>query len=93
MQTTYTIRLTLNGETREVEAVCFDFHPDDLYVYRLEVKTSHGNKLHKGTVTLSRKPEGHEYTARDISSISYHGMRGNGHARRSSFRYVGFPKQ
>lgn len=83
------INVTLNGETRPVDACVF--HPS-VYVYRIAMVTSHGEKTHLGTIAFKYVEGKSDYTDRDINYINYSGMRGNGNAKRSKFRYVGFPK-
>lgn len=82
------IKLTLNGVTKEVEASKFDFGSGpSIRVYGLRVVTTSGGKVHCGSARVVIN-EANEYTLADLRDISYHGMRGNGHARKSRFRSV-----
>lgn len=87
---TLRIKLTLNHEQREVEATLWRYHDrQELIVYGIAVTTTHGSKVHRGTVHLTPRDD-HNYTLKDACDIRYHGMRGNGRGRRSHFRHVGF---
>ena len=85
------ISLTLGRETREMEATVFVWGDGsaELIVGPVALVTSHGSKTHRGTIRLKAKDSG-AYTAKDITDANYPGMRGNGHAVRSTFRHIGF---
>lgn len=86
------IRMTLGRETREVEAQVFIRGNGDigLFVRRIALVTSHGKKTHIGTLTLKAEAGRTDYTMKDVIDVFYSGMRGNGHAFRSTFRHIGF---
>lgn len=87
------INLTLNGETRQIEALKIDKSEfPRLYVYRIAMITRTGTKTHLGTIGLKYVEGKTDYTAKDITYANYSGMRGNGHAARSYLRYIGFPE-
>lgn len=87
--TTINIKLTIGNETREVDAyIAKRYEYEDVTTWA-SVTTTHGNRTHVGSLTFKRN-ETDEYNVRDCRSITYHGMRGNGHARRSQFRNVSF---
>jgi hypothetical protein len=90
MQTT-TIKLTLNNETREVEAFVEELpFYTEVRVSGLNMTTTKGNQQHKGWACFVLKKDSNEYSIKDAIDIRYVGMRGNGHAAKSLFRYVGF---
>jgi hypothetical protein len=86
MSTAINITLSLGKEKRDVAA--YD-HGNTLVVYGIEMWTSHGKKAHVGYALINKK-EGHDYTMKDVISLGYHGMRGNGSGSMSKMRYVGF---
>lgn len=86
------ISLTLNNVTRKVVAKVaqFTWNTKGLFVNKIEMMTSSGTKKHVGWMYL-RIVEGQtEYSLKDAMDVRYSGMRGNGHARPSSFRHIGF---
>lgn len=86
------INLTLGRETREMDATVFVWGNGsaDLIVGPVALVTSKGNKTHRGTLHLKADASRTDYTAKDITDANYPGMRGNGHAVRSTFRHIGF---
>lgn len=80
------INLTLNKETRSVEAK--PGVKGHLMVYGVKMVTTSGNKTHTGWIMVKEGKE--DYTVKDIVDLGYHGMRGNGSARPSQMRYIGF---
>jgi len=82
------ITMTLNGETREVETFWVG---SGLCLGGIEIMTKTGKKANRGIVFLKANPE-NIYTERDITSVDYGGMRGNGYAQVSKIRYIGFAK-
>lgn len=94
METTI-IKLTLDRETREVEARKIDYGHRQVFRFSpVEMITTHGGKVHSGWMDLkiNDNPE-HVYTTRDALDIRYSGMRGNGYARTSRMQYVGFRRE
>ena len=90
METTR-IPLTLNHEQREVEASLFrGAEHTYLIVYGIALRTTQGQKTHRGYLWLKAQAPGYRYSARDITEIGYSGMRGNGRGLRSQFRHIGF---
>lgn len=86
------ITLTLNRVTKKVTGIMWGWKKDEITVYGIDMMTTSGTKVHKGSLKFKRK-EGDVYTDRDIGGIYYFGMIGSGHGRTSRFRYVGFPKE
>lgn len=86
-----TIRMTLNKETRDMKAIVVvrGDGAKDLFAGPVNLVTSHGKKTHRGSVFMKFKECG-EYSSKDILSIHYSGMRGNGTGQLSTFRYIGF---
>lgn len=80
-----TIKLTLNGETREVVASDWG---DYWMAYGIELVTQHGSKKHSGYISLRKGKDC--YLLNDIISYGYHGMRGNGSGSPSQIRWIGF---
>ena len=86
-----TIRMTLNKEVRDMKAIVVvrGDGTKDLFAGPVDLVTSHGKKTHRGSVCMKFKESG-EYSAKDIWSVNYVGMRGNGTGVMSTFRYIGF---
>jgi hypothetical protein len=93
MKTEINITVRLNGKTCQ-PLVSVYVHGNGETFYSLsgvKLVTSHGSKTHMGTIGFrAHEDPTHVYTAKDITDASYWGMRGNGHAVRSTFRYIGF---
>ena len=89
---TKTISLTINGETREIEVrVCEHGIIGTYYaVSGIEMQTTTGKQRHHGTAHIRKPGDRAEFTEHDLTDLCYHGMRGNGHARTSRLRYVGW---
>lgn len=85
-----TVKLTIGKETREVQAtISTRPHFTVAIVRGLQMRTSSGNETHTGWAEFLFNESG-EYNIDKALDIRYVGMRGNGHAKRSKFRYVGF---
>jgi hypothetical protein len=84
------IALTLNGETREVDALVPErTEAQHLIVWDVLMSTEKGCKKHSGAIYL-RTNDQDVYTEADIVYHYYKGMIGNGYSPRSTIRWVGF---
>jgi hypothetical protein len=84
-----TAKLTIGNETREVEGFVVEWGNATTVTLHASVTTTQGKQSHIGSLRFPRNPED-SYNVKNCNSITYHGMRGNGHAKRSKFRHIGF---
>jgi hypothetical protein len=92
-----TIRVKLNhrlDEIREVTAERIRYPKgggSSLIIRDIYMTTLNGNVLHRGWIEFRENDDpGHVYTIIDMLDIRYHGMRGNGGARGSYIKYMGW---
>lgn len=84
-----TAKLTIGNETREVEGFVVEWGNATTVTLHASVTTTQGKKPHVGSLRFTRN-ETDCYNVKNCNAITYHGMRGNGYAKRSQFRHIDF---